>query len=323
MFYDIEDRLCLAPLAGWTDRVFRQLCRRFGADMVFTELVSADGLIHQQDRTREYIHFEEQERPIGIQLFGSDPEVLAGAVLQTLEYDPDAIDLNFGCPVKKVIKRGAGAAMLADLDRLSRSARAAVRAAGDYPVTAKIRSGWEEDQADEIARRLEDAGIAAITVHPRTALMQFRGQADWQVIRRLKKKVSIPVIGNGDIRSAADARRMTTETGCDAIMIGRAALGNPWIFEQIRNDRLGIPPVDPPPSARMAVCIEHAQQTVSEFGASKALRTLRKHVVAYTKGWPDASAFRRRCFQTRSWDDCRRVMDEYKHHLEETETVTR
>ncbi len=323
MFYDIKDRLCLAPLAGWTDRVFRQLCRRFGADMVFTELVSADGLIHHQARTWEYVRFEEHERPIGIQLFGSDPKVLAGAVEQTLAFDPDVIDLNFGCSVKKVVKRGAGAAMLADLERLYQCARAVVRASGELPVSAKIRSGWEEDQTDEVARCLEDAGIAALTVHPRTAVMQFRGRADWQIIRRVKKRVSIPVIGNGDIRSAADARRMKTETGCDAIMIGRASLGNPWIFQQIQCDRQGRTPVDPPPSLRMAVCIEHSQQAVTEFGETRALRTLRKHMVAYTKGWPDASTFRRRCFQTRSWADCRRVMDEYKRHLEETETVTR
>jgi tRNA-dihydrouridine synthase B len=223
----------LAPLAGVTDHTFRFLCREMGASLVYTEMVSADGLVRKNPGTGRLIYFEESERPIGVQLFGSDVEIMACAAERLADRGFDLIDLNFGCPVKKVVKRNAGSALMRDPERLAQITEAVVRAV-DLPVTVKIRSGWCEEaiNAVQVARMAQEAGAKAVAVHARTQKMGFAGRADWEIIAQVKAAVSIPVIGNGDIRTPQDARRMLDDTGCDLVMIGRGALGNPWIFRR-------------------------------------------------------------------------------------------
>jgi nifR3 family TIM-barrel protein len=245
-----DGNLVLAPMAGVTASAFRRICREYGANLVVTEMVSSDGLVRGGGRTRDYLDFDPAERPIGIQLFGSEPRIMAEAA-QKIEKDarPDFIDMNFGCPVRKVVGRRAGSALLREPAQLRAIARQ-VAGAVDIPVTAKIRSGWEvgAENAVEIARILEDSGIAAVAVHARSRGEAFGGHAHWDIIRDVKAAVGIPVIGNGDVRSPIDAWNLLRLTGCDAVMVGRAALGSPWIFQGISHFlRHGV--TAPPPTA--------------------------------------------------------------------------
>ena len=216
-----DGQAVLAPMAGVADSSFRLICRQLGAAMVFSEMVSADGLVHDNLRTKEYLFFRQSERPIAIQLFGSDALTMKKAVKLVEPFEPDFIDLNFGCPVKKVVRRGAGSALLKDVINLKKIAENVVTAT-KLPVIAKIRRGWDEKSVNaiEVAKILEQCGVKAVTIHPRTQAQQFKGSANWQIIREIKKSVSIPVIGNGDIRVAEDAKRMIDETNCDLVMIG-------------------------------------------------------------------------------------------------------
>ena len=285
----------LAPMAGLTDKPFRQICKSFGAGVVYTEFVSSEGIVRENDRTLDYMRFDACERPIGVQIFGHDPEVLARSA-QFIEENlkPDIIDLNFGCPVAKVVKRGAGAAVMKDLDQLEKIARWVARAVST-PVTAKIRSGWDKGHivAAEAASRLEGAGVSLVTVHPRTAKQQYGGTADWRIIAEVKQTVSIPVIGNGDIRSSEDAKRMLDETGCDGIMIGRAATGRPWIFRDIlhflRDGELP-PPVDKGLIAE--TFSRHLELQQAHYPLMHAGNLFKTHASAYIRGMDGAAQMR-------------------------------
>lgn len=285
----------LAPMAGYTDMVFRQICKQRGAGLVYTEFVSADAIVRHKARTMTYLRFEESERPVGVQVFGSDPQTVALAVeLIAEQFQPDLIDLNFGCSVRKVVKKQAGAALLKDLPLLQKIAEAAVGAVA-LPVTAKYRMGWSPGQnvAVEVAQRLEQAGVAAITIHPRTAIEAFKMPADWKVIAAVKAAVSIPVIGNGDIKTAEDAKRMLIETGCDAVMIGRGALANPWIFQQVAELlQTGIVSTCFSPSDKVLLCLEHLQREAELVGFDHATRLMKKFYGWYFRGIPAAARIR-------------------------------
>lgn len=290
-----DGNLVLAPMAGVTASAFRLICREYGASMVVTEMVSADGLVRGRSRTRRYLAFDPAERPIGIQLFGSDPQIMADAARRVeAEARPDFIDMNFGCPVPKVVGRQAGSALLRDPERL-RAIASRVAGAVGLPVTAKIRSGWEvgAENAVEIARILEDSGIAAVAVHARSRGEAFGGHAHWDLIGDVKAAVGIPVIGNGDVRSPVDAWNLLSLTGCDAVMVGRAALGSPWIFQGIRHYlREGTMPPLPTVNDRLKMLVRHYRLLAAARGAEPALRDMRKHFSWYTKGIPGSAHLR-------------------------------
>jgi tRNA-dihydrouridine synthase B len=293
--------LYLAPQAGVSESPFRRLCRRYGADVVVSEFVSAAGIVMQSPRSRDYLRFDEEERPIGIQIFGSDPAMMrdaAGFVAE--QYGPDFIDINFGCPVKKVVKRNGGSGCLKDLDLVETLIRA-VDDATALPTTVKIRSGFSEKTRDPVAigLRCQDAGAQALCIHPRTRADMYSGEARWDEIRAVTEALDIPVIGNGDIRAGDDARRMRDETGCAGIMIARGSHGDPWIFAQARAALDGDPvPRDPEIAERFEICLEHARNAIAfEQNSERAIIDFRKHLGWYTKGLPNGRQLRTELFQ--------------------------
>jgi tRNA-dihydrouridine synthase B len=289
--------LYLAPMAGVSDKIFRQLCKEYGADVLTTEFVSAEGIFRRNARTREYLDFDEIERPIGVQLFGADAQHMAEAACQVVDWmRPDFIDLNFGCPVNKVVARNGGSALLKDCPTLASVATAVVRAVAPVPVTAKIRIGWDADSinAARVARLLVDAGIAAITVHGRTRAQGYAGAADWDIIGEVAAAVPIPVIGNGDLSSAADVAKRRRETGVAGAMIGRAAMSAPWIFNQIKEYLASGQIVDEPSlSEKWNLILRHCQLAVREWGAEEpAIRSMRARLMAYSRTMSNAKRLR-------------------------------
>ncbi|HAA75851.1 TPA: tRNA dihydrouridine synthase DusB [Candidatus Latescibacteria bacterium] len=290
----IDGYTILAPLAGVTDRSFRILCRDQGASATVTEMVSAQGLASGSERSSEYLDFDGTEHPISVQVFGSEPDVMAEGARVIAEREPDLIDINCGCPVKKIVNRNAGAALMKDPVHLSKVIRSMVEAVS-IPITLKIRSGWDkEENASVVARAAQDAGASAIAVHARSRSERFTGQADWDVITRVRQAVSIPVIGNGDVRDAEAARKMLEQTGCDLVMIGRWAIGNPWIFSQIeRYLDSGTPVSSPSVSDRVETAIRHLRLSVAAKGCPKGVYELRRSLAAYIKPIPSAKGIRR------------------------------
>src|SRR6266852_1299290 len=289
--------LYLAPMAGVSDKIFRQLCKEYGADVLTTEFVSAEGIFRRNERTREYLDFDEIERPIGVQLFGANTEHMAEAARQVVDWvRPDFVNLNFGCPVNKVVCKNGGSALLKDCPTLASIAAAVVRAIAPMPVTAKIRIGWDADSinAARVARILAEAGISAITVHGRTRAQGYSGAADWNVIGEVAAAVAIPVIGNGDLSSAADVARRRSETGIAGAMIGRAAMSAPWIFRDTKSYLATGEIIDPPGlPEKWNLILRHCQLAVSEWSAEEpAIRSMRARLMAYSKSMPDAKRLR-------------------------------
>jgi tRNA-dihydrouridine synthase B len=283
--------LYLAPMAGVTDSIFRQICKAEGADVVVTEFVSAEGIMYRNERTARYLEFDEVERPLGVQLFGADPERMAEAARQVIEWrGPDFIDINFGCPAKKVVAKQGGSALLKDCPLMERVAETIVKAVAPVPVTAKMRIGWDANSinATTAAKRLEDAGIQAIAVHGRTRAQAYRGEANWDVIAEVVQSVRVPVIGNGDVTSGADVKRRRQESGVAGIMIGRAAMSSPWIFNEAKHYlATGEEPAPAPPERRWDTLIGHARTAVAQnaYGGEKhTIMGLRSRMMAYTRG---------------------------------------
>jgi len=284
-------------MAGVTNTVFRRLCKKQGADVLTSEFVSAEGILHRNERTRYYLDFHEEERPVGVQLFGADPERLALAARAVIDWvQPDFLDLNFGCPVNKVVCKNGGSALLKDTPLLARVAGEVVRSAGSVPVTAKIRIGWSADSinATETSRCLEEAGVQRIAVHGRTKEQGYSGRADWDVIAEVAAAVKIPVIGNGDLNNAADVLQRRRESGVSGVMIGRAAMSYPWIFAEIRAAlSSGEIPVPPTLEERWKLICGHCAAEIAWRGnALMAMRSLRGRLMAYTKGMPGGARLR-------------------------------
>jgi tRNA-dihydrouridine synthase B len=288
--------LYLAPMAGVTDMVFRQLAKPFGVDVMVTEFVSAEGIFRRNERTMEYLEFSEEERPLGVQLFGADPAHLGEAARMVRDWkQPDFLDLNFGCPVNKVVSKNGGSALLRDCPLLEKVARGVVEAVAPFPVTAKIRIGWDESSVNAVttARLLEDCGVQAIAVHGRTKAQGYGGEADWEVISQVAAAVQIPVIGNGDVASAADVKRRMS-TGVRGVMIGRAAMCAPWIFRDIKH-YLATGEVLPPPSLdqQWAHIIAHCRREIERQGSElHAMQSMRTQLMHYSRGMPDAKRLR-------------------------------
>lgn len=286
--------LCLAPLAGYSDAPLRLIAAERGADFAFTGLVSADGLARGGAGSEALMRRLPGEAPLGVQLFGADPEVL-GRAAAIAAPGADFVDLNFGCPAKKVVRRNGGVSIMRDLGRMERIARAVV-ASVDLPVTAKIRSGWSDEERNfvEAGRLLESCGISAVTLHPRARSQGFSGRAHWEEIAELRAALGIPVIANGDIRTPADHAEVTRLTGCSIAMIGRGALGNPWIFREIKDAAAGRPLRPPAPDELFDTIERHLALMIETFGEDRGVREMRKFYRWYLRSFDNVRAYRAR-----------------------------
>ena len=298
-WFDNRFSLYLAPMAGVSDKIFRQICKEYGADVLTTEFVSAEGIFRRNQRTREYLDFDEVERPIGVQLFGGDAAHMAEAARQVIDWvGPDFIDLNFGCPVNKVVCKNGGSALLKDCPTLASVASAVVKAVSPLPVTAKIRIGWDSESVNavRVVQILQGLGIAAITVHGRTRAQGYSGNADWNVIGEVAAAVSIPVIGNGDLSSAVTVAERRRQTGIAGAMIGRAAMNAPWIFRDIKTYlETGQIPQAPPLEEKWKIILRHCELAVEAWAVEEpAIRSMRARLMAYSKSMPEAKRLRER-----------------------------
>jgi tRNA-dihydrouridine synthase B len=300
----IPNRLVLAPLAGYSDLPFRMVCREYGAGLCVSEMISSHGLVYQQHKTRELLQSSPEDTPLAYQLFGADPEIMAEAAAVLNDFSPDLIDINMGCPVKKVTKRGAGAALMADLKRAEQIIAGVVRSS-HYPVTLKMRSGPDQQNrnGEILARIAEDNGVSALVVHGRTWKQAFGGKADWTIVEKIKTSVSIPVIGNGDIGSFQEARFRLETSRCDAVMIGRAAFGNPWVFD---------PDGRPGDLNAVIEALRHHIFLLESFNDSPQLKlaAIKNHLGKYFKGFSGAGAIRKTIYETTGWQNLKDFLNQ-------------
>lgn len=308
--------LILAPLEDITDLPFRLLCKKLGADLMYTEFISSEGLIRDAWKSVVKLELKEEERPIGIQIFGHDTDSMIRATEIAAEAGPDLIDINFGCPVRKVTNKGAGAAMLKDVPRMIEIARAVVRAT-TLPVTVKTRLGWDESSKNivEVAEQLQDTGIAALSIHGRTRAQLYGGKADWTLIGEVKDnpRITIPIIGNGDINGPEVAMEMKNRYGVDGLMIGRAAIGYPWIFREIRQYFMDGSIASPPDiNERVGVCKQHLLHSIKFKGERRGMFEMRKHYSNYFKGLPNFKPFKMRLMKEEEADKLIEVLDEIR-----------
>lgn len=311
----LKSNVVAAPLAGLSSLAFRIIATELGCALAFSEMVSADGMIHSWDKAKEYLINDDSARPFGLQIFGSKAETIERAIEMIEEnHSVDLIDINMGCPVKKVCKRGAGAALMKDLKNAAAIIRSARRAT-KKPLTVKMRSGWDDNSINcvELAKIAEDAGANAVIIHPRTREQWFKGISDWSHIAKVKAAVKIPVIGNGDINSRDDAIRMLGETGCDGVMIGRAAVGNPWIFREIVT---GNACVDL--NVRGKTAVRHLEILSKIMGERRAVRAMRSLLPWYTKGIPGVRAFMRDAMSIVDESELKDKLDKFFNRVDES-----
>ena len=289
---ELENNILLAPMAGITDLPFRLICKEFGPGLVYTEMISSKGLFYNDEKTKLLLDMKGEKRPVAIQIFGSDIESMKYAAEYISQY-ADIIDINMGCPAPKVVKNGDGSRLLLDLELAGKIAKEVVKSA-KVPVTIKMRIGWDNENivAFEAAKIFEQAGISAITVHGRTRNEFYSGNADWNIIKKVKESINIPVIGNGDIKNPRDAKKMFEDTNVDGIMIGRASLGNPWIFRDIINELSGSEKKEISKEEKLDIIIKHINYAVEEKGENVAVNEMRKHIAGYIKNMKDASKYR-------------------------------
>jgi nifR3 family TIM-barrel protein len=312
----LQNWLVMAPMAGITNLAFRLMVKEMGAALVTTEMVSAMGLTLGQKKTFSYLRSHRKEKPFAVQLFGSRPRIMARAAQIAVDHGADLVDINMGCPVRKVVKTGAGAALLRE-PKNAAAVISAVRLACPVPVTVKIRAGWSPSKpaALETAKTAEDLGVDAITVHPRFATHGYATRADWSLIGRVKEVTNIPVVGNGDVFQPEHAFQMRAQTGCDGVMIGRGAVGNPWIFQQALDMDRGLPPRVPNLEQRRALILKHFLLLSDLMGERRAALSMRGLLLAYSKGLPHSSRFRHRLSQVKDLETLNRVTETYFSQL--------
>ncbi len=317
MDFNQPGKVFLAPLAGVTDRAFREICREQGADGVCTEMVSAKGIWYRDKKTADLLFFGPKEEPCGIQLFGSEPEIVAHGVEHALTYRPAWVDLNMGCPVPKIVKNGDGSALMKDLVKAESVLRAAVKASGDTPLTVKFRLGFEDDISVEFARMCQSAGATAICLHARTRSQMYSGKAHWHAIGRVKNSVQIPVIGNGDIFSPEDALKMFETTGCDHVMVARGALGNPFLFAQIKDLKNSGSYEVPTARQRLQMARRIGEKMFEYKPEVLAAAEAKKQVVWCMKGLRDNAKYKNRIFASRSGEELFGILSEYEAQVGE------
>ena len=311
----IDTPVILAPMAGVTDLPYRLLCKEQGAGLLCMEMVSAKAITYHNKNTAALMETDPREQPVSLQLFGSEPEVMAEAARMIDDLPFAILDINMGCPVPKIVKNHEGSALMKD-PALAADIVRAVAAASSHPVTVKFRKGFDDDHVNavEFAKRLEEAGAAAVAVHGRTREQYYSGKADWEIIRKVKEAVKIPVIGNGDINSAETAKRCFEETGCDAVMIGRAAEGNPWIFSQIRSYlENGTVPERPSREEVADMILRHAALQLEHKGEYIGMREMRKHIAWYLSGFPHAATFRKQACEITNYARVEQIADTVRH----------
>ncbi len=317
----LQNWLIMAPMSGITNLAFRLIAKRLGAGLVTTEMISAMGLALGKKKTFDYLQIHPDEGPLAVQLFGSKPEAMAAAAEIAVEAGANIVDINMGCPAKKVVKTGAGGALLRTPQK-AKEIVSAVRRVCPVPLTAKIRAGWSPGLSDvsAIPRLIEDCGADAVTVHPRFVTQAFSGQTDWNIISKVKKQLNIPVIGNGDASNPSLAIKMKSQTQCDGVMIGRAAVGNPWIFKQILEMENGLMAREPTLNERRAVIMEHFCLLSHLMGKNRAAKNMRGLLLWYTKGLPNSRLFRRAFTSIRDIDSLVSVLNHYFSFLEDKQT---
>ena len=309
---ELGQGLVLAPMAGITDLSFRRIAKSFGADLVTSEMVSAEGLVRNRASTRSLLNSHPEERPLAIQIFGSDPKVMAEAARIVADEGADIIDLNMGCPVPKVLRQGAGAELIRDPEKVLQIVEA-VRNAVTSPVTVKTRSGWSKSKINilEVARAAEASGADAITIHPRTAKQGFSGTADWALIARVKEAVTIPVIGNGDVTRPEDVEKMRKLTACHGVMIGRAAMGNPWLFKQAKQRAAGQKVSSPTPQERLEVVRRHLALYEESLHGRQSLAGIRSRLMWYSKRLRGSARLRASLSDCRQLEDMIKICEEF------------